>query len=169
MMYSVGRIENGIKGGKIMDTGASMMEKRRSSSDEHVQAMLKERISKRKSHTTRKKPVKNRPCSSLYTQVPSIDLHSPQKFLRKQDRDTDSSYPRGNKEKRTKVYHSLPMSYTELLPILIQNYGISVIPARPRRPSYPKSTMSVLNVNTIEKSGGTPWRIARPSKTRFNP
>ena len=30
------------------------------------------------------------------------------------------------------------MSYTELLPILIQNYGISVIPARPRRTPYPK-------------------------------
>ena len=30
------------------------------------------------------------------------------------------------------------MSYTELLPILIQNYGISVIPARSGRPSYPK-------------------------------
>ena len=38
----------------------------------------------------------------------------------------------------TKVYHPLPMSYTELLPILIQNYGISAIPARPRRPPYPK-------------------------------
>ena len=30
------------------------------------------------------------------------------------------------------------MSYTDLLPILIQNYGISAIPARPRRPPYPK-------------------------------
>ena len=30
------------------------------------------------------------------------------------------------------------MSYGELLPILIQNYGISVIPARPRRPPYLK-------------------------------
>ena len=30
------------------------------------------------------------------------------------------------------------MSYGELLPILVQNYGISVIPARPRRPPYPK-------------------------------
>ena len=30
------------------------------------------------------------------------------------------------------------MTYGELLPILIQNYGIFVIPARPRRPPYPK-------------------------------
>ena len=30
------------------------------------------------------------------------------------------------------------MSYGVLLPVLIQNYGIFVIPARPRRPPYPK-------------------------------
>ena len=30
------------------------------------------------------------------------------------------------------------MSYGELLPILVQNYGISIILARPRRPPYPK-------------------------------
>ena len=30
------------------------------------------------------------------------------------------------------------MSYGELLPVLIQNYGISIIPARPRTPPYPK-------------------------------
>ena len=30
------------------------------------------------------------------------------------------------------------MTYEELLPVLIQNYGISVIPAKPRRPPYPK-------------------------------
>ena len=146
-----------------------MMEKRRSSSDEHVQAMFKERRSKRKSHTTREEPVKNRPRSSLYAQVLSVGLHSPQRFVRKCDRDTDSSYPRGNKEKRTKAYHSLPMSYTELLSVLIQNYGIFFIPARPRRPPYPKKYDVSANVNTMEESGGTPWRIARPSKIRFNP
>ena len=30
------------------------------------------------------------------------------------------------------------MSYGELLPILVQNYGIFVIPVRPRRPPYLK-------------------------------
>ena len=30
------------------------------------------------------------------------------------------------------------MTYEELLPILIQNYGISVISARPRNPLYPR-------------------------------
>ena len=30
------------------------------------------------------------------------------------------------------------MSYTELHPLLIKNYGISIILVRPRRPPYPK-------------------------------
>ena len=30
------------------------------------------------------------------------------------------------------------MSYEELLPILSQNYGIFIIPTRPRKPPYPK-------------------------------
>ena len=50
----------------------------------------------------------------------------------------DSRYYQNKKRKRTKVYHALPMSYGELLPVLVQNYGIFVIPARPRRPPYPK-------------------------------
>ena len=49
------------------------------------------------------------------------------------------------------MYHSLQMSYRELLPILIQNYGISVILARPRRSPYPKG----YDVNAIcEYHGG---------------
>ena len=45
------------------------------------------------------------------------------------------------------------MSYTELLPVLIQNYGISVIFVRPKRPPYPKK----YDVNakcTVEELGG---------------
>ena len=49
LMYSVGRIEDGINRGKIVDTGASMMKKERIVPDEHVQAMSRERRSK-KSH-----------------------------------------------------------------------------------------------------------------------
>ena len=30
------------------------------------------------------------------------------------------------------------MTYEELLPVLIQNYGISVIPVKPKRPPYPR-------------------------------
>ena len=39
LMYSVGRIEDGIKRGRIVDTGASVREKKRIVPDEHVQAM----------------------------------------------------------------------------------------------------------------------------------
>ena len=73
------------------------------------------------------------------------------KKLRMLHRDSDSSCHRGNKRKRAKVYHSLPMSYGELLPILSQNYGIFIIPVRPRRPPYPKG----YDVNAIyEYHGG---------------
>ena len=139
LMYSVGRIEDGIKRGRIVDTGASMREKKRIVLDEHVQAMSREeRGSKRRSHTTREEPVKNHPRSPGYAQVPPAGLHSPQRFAQEYNQGFDSGYYQSKKRKRTKVYHSLPMSYTKLLPILIQNYGISVIPARPRRPQYPK-------------------------------
>ena len=49
------------------------------------------------------------------------------------------------------MYYLLPMSYEKLLPILIQNYGIFAILARPRRPPYPKG----YDVNAIcEYHGG---------------
>ena len=152
LMYSVGSIEDGIKRGKILDIGASMMEKKRIVPDEHVRAMFRERRSKGKSHMARDEPVKNHPRPPLYAQVPlQAGFSSPQKFVRKRDRDFDSSYHRGNKRKRTKVYHSLPMTYGELLPVLIQNYGISVIPAKPRKPPYPRG----YDVNsTCEYHGG---------------
>ena len=115
-MYSLGRIEDGIKRGRIVDTGASKKERKRSIPDEHVQAMSGE---KRRSHATREEPVKNHPHSSLYAQVPQVGFSSSQKFVRKRDRDSESSCHRGIKRKKAKVYHSLPMSYEELLPVLI--------------------------------------------------
>ena len=145
LLHFVGRIEDGIKRERIVDIGASMTEKKRFIPDEHVQAMSRERKSKIKSHTTREEPVKYHPCSPWYAQVPLIDLHSPQKFAREYDQESDSSCPWDNKRKRAKVYHLLPMSYGELLSVLIQNYGISVIPARPKRPPYPKG----YNINAI--------------------
>ena len=134
-----------------MDTGASMMEKKKIVPDEYVQAMSKERRSKGKSHMAQDELVTDLPHSSSYAQILLVGFPSPQKFVRKRDRDSDSSCHRGNKRKRAKVYHSLPMTYEELLPILSQNYGISIIPARPRKPSYPKG----YDVNAIcEYHGG---------------
>ena len=74
LMYYVRRIEDGIKRGRIVDTGASKEESKRFVPDEHVQAMSRE---KRRSHATRKEPIKNHPHSSGYAQVPLIDLYSP--------------------------------------------------------------------------------------------
>ena len=136
-MYSVGRIEDGIKRGRIIDTRANMREEKRIIPDEHVQVMSREeRGSKRRSHTTREEPVKNHPRSPWYAQVSLASLHSPQKFAREYDQGSDSGYYQSKKRKGTKVYHALPMSYGELLRILVQNYGISVIPARPKIPPY---------------------------------
>ena len=53
LMYSIGRIEDGIKRGKIVDTEANLMEKKRFVPDKHVQAMSRERRSKGKSHMAR--------------------------------------------------------------------------------------------------------------------
>ena len=74
LMYSVGRIEDGIKRGRIVDTGASKEERKRSLPEEHVQAMSGE---KRRSHATSEEPVRNHPPSPGYTQVPFAGLQSP--------------------------------------------------------------------------------------------
>lgn len=49
LMFSVGRIEDGIRRGRIADAGASILEKKGMVFDEHVQTMSMERGNKRKS------------------------------------------------------------------------------------------------------------------------
>ena len=145
LMYSVGKIDDGIKRGKIVDIGASMREKKRIILDEHVQTMSgEEGGSKRRSHTTREEPVKNHPRSSEYAQVPLAGLHSPQRFAREYDQESNSSCPF-----RTMGFLSFPQSLKDL--------------------HIQKDTMSMPHVNTMKEPKGTPWRIARLSKTRFNP
>ena len=113
LIYFVGRIEDGIKRGRIMDIGANKKERKRFVPNEHVQAMSEE---ERRSHATRKEPVKNHPHSSSYAQVPQAGFPSPQKFILKRDQDSDSSCHRGNKRKRAKVYHSLLMTSSTIHP-----------------------------------------------------
>ena len=96
LMYFVERIKNGIKRGKIVDIGASTMEKKRISLDRRVQTMVGERGSKKRSHMTREEPVKNHPRSSWYAQVPLVDLYSSQRFAREYDQESNSSCPQGN-------------------------------------------------------------------------
>ena len=52
LMYSVGRIQDGIKRGRIVDAGASKEERKSFVSNEHVQTMSGEGGSKRRSHAT---------------------------------------------------------------------------------------------------------------------
>ena len=59
LMYFVGRIEDGIRRGKITDIRESTMEKKRISPDRRVQTVFGERKSKRRSHMTREESVKN--------------------------------------------------------------------------------------------------------------
>ena len=77
LMYFVGRIEEGIKREKIVETGASIREKKRIVSDEHVQTMSRERKSKRKSHMAQDELVIDCPHSSSYAQVPLASFPSP--------------------------------------------------------------------------------------------
>ena len=148
-----------------MDTGASKEERKRFVLDEYVQAMFEE---KKRSHTTQEELVKNNLHPPRHARVPFIGLQSPQKFAQEYDQGSDPGYYQSKKRKRTKVYHPLPMCYTELLPILIQNYGISAIPARPKRPPYPKKYGVNAKCEYHGGVGGTPWRIAQLSKIRFN-
>ena len=86
LMYSVGRIEYGIKRGRIVDIVASMREKKRIVPDEHVLAMSREeRGSKRRSHTTQEELVKNNLHPPRYAQVPFVGLQSPQRFAQEYD------------------------------------------------------------------------------------
>ena len=48
LLFSMGRIEDGIRRGKIADTGASILEKKGIVFDDHVQTMTMERGNKRK-------------------------------------------------------------------------------------------------------------------------
>ena len=71
LMYSLERIEDGIKKEKIVDIGASTRERKRFVPEEHVQAMFGE---KRRSHTTWEESAKNHPRSPEYVQVPFVGL-----------------------------------------------------------------------------------------------
>ena len=133
LMYFVGRIEDGIKRGRIVDTRATTFGKKGNVPNKHVEEQ------NRRKFEPMKESVGNlfhsrTPC----TQVPPIRCFSSQMSAWKNSQGSNSGYYQRKKRKKTKIYHALSMSYGELLRILVQNYGISVILARPRRPPYPK-------------------------------
>ena len=133
LMYSVRRIEDGIKRGRIRDTGATTFGKKGNVPNKHV-----EEQNRRKFETMEEFVGNLFHSRTSCNQVPPIRCFSPQASGWKNSQGSDSGYYQSKKRKKSKVYHALPMSYGELLPILVQNYGISVIPARLRRPPYPK-------------------------------
>ena len=92
-MYSVGRIEDGIKRERIVDIRASTREKKKIVPDEHVQTMSEEKGgSKRRSHTTWEEPIKNRLRSPGYAQIPFAGLQSPQRFVQEYDQGSNPGY-----------------------------------------------------------------------------
>ena len=130
LMYSVGRIEDGIKKGRIVDTGASKEERKRFVLDEHVQAMSgeKKKITYDTGRACQESPLLTRVCPSPLCRSPIAPK------VRTGIRSRVS--PRLLPEQEKKKGQSVPSISN--VPILIQNYGIFVIPARPRRPPYPK-------------------------------
>ena len=109
-----------------------MLEKKRNMSDEHVRTIPIDRQNNRK-FNGEEEVIKN-----FSHSLPYAPFFPPQISAQGSNQEANSSYPQSNKRKRTKMYHSLSMSYAKLLPILIQNYQISIIPAKPKKSSYPK-------------------------------
>ena len=59
LLFSMERIENGIRRGRITDTGTSILEKKGVVFDEHAQTMYMERGNKRKCCMMPDEPVNN--------------------------------------------------------------------------------------------------------------
>ena len=131
LLYAVGRIEYGIKKGKIANTEARVPEQRRNVADKHIRATSRRKGSKRK-FNEEEKAIQNLSHSSQVMFSPS------QVPVQGRDPDINSNCSQSNKRKRTKMYHALPVSYAQLLPMLVQKYKIPIIPTKPRKPPYPK-------------------------------
>ena len=87
LMYSMGRIEDGIKKGKIVDVGATTFGKKGNVPNKHVEEQTRRKIE------AMEESVKNlfhsrTPC----TQVPPIRCFSPQRFAREHDQGSDLGY-----------------------------------------------------------------------------
>ena len=96
LMYSMGSIEDGIRSGKIVDTEASIQEKKKIIFNEHDEGLNKRKPSAIEEF------VENLSRSSLctsYARVPQADLPPSQRFAREHGQKSDSSYPGGIKEK----------------------------------------------------------------------
>ena len=131
LLYVVGRIEYGIKKGRIANTQARILKHKRNVIDEHIRATSVGKKNKRK-FNEEKETVKNLSHSS------QIMFSPPQLSIQGRDPNVSPNYSQINKRKRTKRCHALSVSYAQLLPILVQKYKIPIIPVKPKKPPYPK-------------------------------
>ena len=131
LLYAVGRIEYGIKKGRIANTEIRVPEQKRNVIDEHIRATSCRKGNKGK-FNEEEETVKNLSHSSQVMLSPS------QLSVQKRDPDINSNCSQSSKRKRAKRYHAFPVSYAQLLPILVQKYKIPIIPIKPRKPQYPE-------------------------------
>ena len=99
--------------------------------DKHIRATSCEKGNKRK-FNEEEEAVKSLSHSS------QVKFFSSRPSVQEMDPDINSNYSQSNKRKRAKIYHALPVSYAQLLPMLVQKYKIPIIPTKPRKPPYPK-------------------------------
>ena len=90
LMYSVERIEDGIKRRKIVETRASIQEKKMIILNEHDG-----KLNKRKSSAIEEsvESLSRSSLHTLYSRVPQVGLPPPQRFARERGQGFDSSYP----------------------------------------------------------------------------
>ena len=131
--------------------------------------MSRERKSKRKSHMARDEPVIDFSHSSSYTQVLwSIFLH-PRSSYENVIETLIQAIPGAIKRKEPRCItrfqcptKSYSWYWSKIMGFLSFSQGLEDLHIQ-------KDTMSMPYMNTMEEFEGIPWRIARPSKTRFNP
>ena len=120
-----------IKKGRIANTEAKVPKQRRNVVDEHIRATSCRKGNKRK-FNEEEEAIKK------LSHSPQIMFSPSQPSVQGRDLEVNSNYSQSNKRKRAKMYHTLPVSYAQLLPMLVQKYKIPIIPAKPRRPPYPE-------------------------------
>ena len=97
LLYSMRRIEDRVKKGRIMNTRTRMLEKKRNVVDKYVQATSVKRRSKRK-FNKEEVVVKSLPYSSLHIPFPPLQIS-----VQRNDLEINLGYLKSNKKKRAKV------------------------------------------------------------------
>ena len=87
LMYFVGRIEDGIKRGRIVNTGATTFIKKGNVPNKHVEEQNRRKFEPME-ESVRNLFYSRTPCA----QVPPIRCFSPQKFTQEYDQGSDSGY-----------------------------------------------------------------------------